>query len=150
MNPRAFIISVHPRWANAFFLPNNPKIIELRKENFGASIQRGDTIAIYATLPRGEIIGTLTVAERVSYQLSTLWGYTQQGKLAHITEAEWSKYYGAEAAGVGIWLKSPQLFQNPIPLEQLRQEWPGWQPPQQLQRLSDERMHRMLRLKSNT
>jgi hypothetical protein len=32
---RTFLISVHPRWASAFFLSHNPKVIELRKSSFG-------------------------------------------------------------------------------------------------------------------
>jgi len=49
-----YLISVRPTWASIFFLSHNPKAIELRKGNFGASLQPGDTIVVYATLPEGK------------------------------------------------------------------------------------------------
>ena len=54
-----YLISVHPRWAASFFASANPKSIELRKGNFGASLKPGDTIAIYATLPTAELLAGL-------------------------------------------------------------------------------------------
>ena len=45
-----YLISVHPRWASAFFLSQNPKSIELRKGNFGTSLKPGDSIVVYATI----------------------------------------------------------------------------------------------------
>lgn len=54
-----YLISVRPTWADAFFNDRNPKTIELRKGNFGASLKPGDSIVIYATMPVAEIIGTV-------------------------------------------------------------------------------------------
>jgi hypothetical protein len=46
MQANTYLISVRPTWADAFFLDRNPKTIELRKGNFGASLKSGDAIAI--------------------------------------------------------------------------------------------------------
>ena len=50
-----YLISVRPTWADALFNIHNPKTIELRKGNFGASLKPGDSIIIYATMPVAEI-----------------------------------------------------------------------------------------------
>ena len=68
-----FLISVHPRWASAFFLTHSPKTIELRKANFGTSLQAGDTIVIYSTLPIGSAIGTVRVIKRELLAVDRLW-----------------------------------------------------------------------------
>ena len=63
-NPTStYLISVRPTWADAFFLSHNPKTIELRKGNFGASLKPDDRIVIYATMPVAEIVGTVLRCE---------------------------------------------------------------------------------------
>jgi predicted transcriptional regulator len=82
---RPFLISVHPRWASAFFLSQNPKLIELRKGSFGASLQPGDTIVIYATLPEGKAISTVKVMKRESLPIDRLWRASEQRMLAKVS-----------------------------------------------------------------
>jgi predicted transcriptional regulator len=79
-----YLISVRPTWADAFFLDRNPKTIELRKGNFGASLKPGDVIAIYATLPTAEVLGTVRVLKRELLPIDRLWQESQQGN--------WQKY----------------------------------------------------------
>ncbi|MEG4281024.1 hypothetical protein QUA62_26715, partial [Microcoleus sp. MON1_C1] len=48
-------------------------------------------------------------------------------------------YYAQQESGIGVWIEAAQLLPSPIALSKLRQNWGHrWQPPQQLQRLSDE------------
>jgi predicted transcriptional regulator len=138
---RTFLISVHPRWAASFFLTHNPKTIELRKGSFGVSLKPGDRIAIYATLPTAEVLGIVQVVRRELLAVDRLWRESEQGKLAKISRVQFDAYYANQESGIGVWVAAPELLPSPIALPKLRQNWgPRWQPPQQLQRLTDEQI----------
>ena len=136
-----YLISVRPVCASAFFLSHNPKSIELRKSNFGASLKPGDTIAIYATVPTAELLGIVRVLKRESLAIDRLWRESQQGQLAKVSRQQFDAYYVNQSSGVGVWVGAAELFPSPRALSQLRQNWgPRWQPPQQLQQLTPEQI----------
>ncbi|MEG4087534.1 hypothetical protein [Microcoleus sp. POL10_C6] len=138
---RTFLISVHLRWASAFFLSHNPKSIELRKGSFGTSLKPGDTIAIYATLPTAEVLGIVRFVKRETLPLDRLWQQSEQGQLARVSRQQFDTYYASQISGVGVWVSAAELFPSPIALPKLRQSWgPRWQPPQQIQQLTDDQM----------
>jgi len=138
---RTFLISVHPRWASAFFLSHNPKSIELRKGNFGASLKPGDRIAIYATMPTAEVIGIVKVLKRERLPIDRLWRASEQGKLAKVSRQQFDAYYCNQESGIGVWVEAAELFPSPIALPRLRQNWGHrWQPPQQIVQLTHEQM----------
>jgi predicted transcriptional regulator len=140
-SPSTYLISVHPRWASAFFLSHNPKTIELRKGKFGASLKAGDSIAIYATMPVAEILGIVKVVKRELLTVDRLWRASQQGKLAKVSRAQFDSYYTNQELGIGVWVDAAELLPSPIALPRLRQNWgPRWQPPQQIQQLTDNQM----------
>lgn len=136
-----YLISVRPTWASAFFLSQNPKTIELRKGSFGTSLKPGDVIAIYATLPAGELLGIVRVLKRERLPIDRLWQASQQGKLAKVSQAQFNVYYANQPSGVGVWVGATTLFPSLIALSKLRQNWGDrWQPPQQIQQLTDDQM----------
>jgi len=138
---RTFLISVRPRWASTFFLSPNPKSIELRKGNFGASLKPGDNLVIYSTLPQGKVIGTVKVVKREPLIIDRLWEQSQRGKLAYVTQSEFDTYYSNTICGVGIWVSEPRQWKHPLGLFELREILgKRWQPPQQMQRLTYEQM----------
>lgn len=134
-----YLISVCPKWADAFFLDRDPKTIELRKGSFGASLKPGDRIVIYSTLPVAEILGIVRVIKRESLTVDRLWHESKQGQLAKVSRAQFDDYYASQISGVGVWVSSAALFPSPIALFRLRQNWGArWQPPQQIQQLTQE------------
>ncbi|MBE9122108.1 hypothetical protein IQ269_15150 [Tychonema sp. LEGE 07199] len=136
-----YLISVKPRWADAFFLDRNPKTIELRKGKFGASLKPGDVIAIYATMPTAEVLGIVRVLKRESLPIDRLWQASQQGRLAKVSQAQFNAYYAQQESGIGVWVEAAELLPKPIALSKLRQNWGNrWQPPQQLQQLNDDQV----------
>lgn len=136
-----YLISVRPTWADAFFLDRNPKTIELRKGSFGASLKPGDSIVIYATMPIAELLGIVRVLKRESLAVDRLWRASEQGKLARVSRAQFDAYYASQIFGVGVWVGPAELLPSPIALSKLRQNWGHrWQPPQQIQQLTDDRM----------
>ena len=140
-SPSTYLISVHSRWASAFFLSHNPKTIELRKGKFGASLKAGDSIAIYATMPVAEILGIVKVVKRELLTVDRLWRASEQGQLAKVSRAQFDGYYNNQELGIGVWVGGTQLLPSPIALSKLRQNWGHrWQPPQQIQQLTDDQM----------
>ncbi len=138
---RTFLISVHPRWASAFFLSHNPKTIELRKGSFGASLKPGDVIAIYATMPTAEVLGIVRVLKRELLSIDRLWRASDQGRLAKVSRKQFKTYYTNQEWGVGVWVGEAEFLPSPIALCRLRQNWgPRWQPPQQIVQLPHEQM----------
>lgn len=138
---RTFLISVRPRWASTFFLSHNPKSIELRKGNFGASLKPGDNLVIYSTLPQGKVIGTVKVVKREPLIIDRLWEQSQRGKLAYVTQSEFDTYYSNTICGVGIWVSEPKQWKQPIGLFEMREILgKHWQPPQQLQQLNTDQL----------
>ena len=136
-----YLISVRPTWADAFFLDRNPKTIELRKGNFGASLKPGDVIAIYATLPTAEVLGIVRVLKRELLSIDRMWQASQQGQLARVSQTQFNAYYAQQESGIGVWVEAAELLLGPISLYQLRQNWGRrWQPPQQIQQLTQEQM----------
>ena len=87
-----FLISVRPTWASAFFLDRDPKTIELRKGNFGASLKPGDNIAIYATMPVAELLGIVRVLKRELLSIDRLWQTSDQGRLARVSRQQFDAY----------------------------------------------------------
>jgi predicted transcriptional regulator len=141
MQANTYLISVRPTWADAFFLDRNPKTIELRKGNFGASLKSGDAIAIYVTMPTAELLGTVQVIKRESLPVEQLWQQSEQGKLARVSRAQFDDYYRNQESGIGVWVESARLLTKPIPLYRFRKAWgERWQPPQQIVQLSSELM----------
>lgn len=136
-----YLISGGPTWADAFFLDRNPKIIELRKGNFGASLKPGDVIAIYATLPTAEVLGTVRVLKRELLPIDRMWQASQQGQLAKVSRTQFDAYYANQKSGVGVWVGAAKLLPSPIILSKLRQKFgQRWQPPQQIQQLTDDQI----------
>jgi predicted transcriptional regulator len=109
-----YLISVRPTWADAFFSYRNPKTIELRKGNFGASLKPGDSIVIYATMPVAEIIGTVKVVKRESLAVDRLWQASKQGRLAKVSREQFETYYTNQESGIGVWVGAAELWQSPI------------------------------------
>ena len=136
-----YLISVRPTWADAFFLGRNPKTIELRKGCFGASLKPGDSIVIYATMPVAELLGIVRIVKREILPIARLWNESQQGQLARVSRTQFDDYYRNQELGIGIWVGAAKLLPSPITLSRLRQNWGNrWQPPQQIQQLSDDQM----------
>jgi predicted transcriptional regulator len=53
----------------------------LRKGSFGESLQAGDVIAIYATMPTAEVLGIVRVLKHESLPINRLWQASEQGQL---------------------------------------------------------------------
>ena len=131
-----YLISVKPQWASLFFDLDTPKTVELRKSSFGKVLMPGDRLLIYATLPTGKILGSVTVFDRKELPIPELKAATEH--LAQVSAEDFNGYYQGKDAGVGVWVEKPELFESPISLEILKSM--GITPPQQILRLTQEQV----------
>lgn len=128
-----YLISVKPKWANAFFDSKNPKSIELRKGSFGASLKSGDSLVVYSTMPQGRAIGTVKFFVRETLPLFALWHRSKQGEWAYVSQKDFEAYYANQEFGVAVWVGEPNKWERPIALAELRKILGDhWQPPQQI------------------
>ena len=106
----AFLISVHPRWASAFFLSHKPACARTEKRQLWASLKTGDSIVIYATMPTTEIIGIVQFVKRELLPIEQLWEESEQGKLAKVSRAQLDAYYANQESGIGVWVGGVELL----------------------------------------
>lgn len=137
-----YLISVKPKWAELFFDTDKPKSVELRKSNFGKSLAPGDRLLIYATMPVGKVIGMVVVKNRHKLMIDDL--YYASEERTGLLDDEFHSYYAYPIHwGVGVWVDNPQLFAEPITLEELKKV--GIVPPQQITKLNQEMLKQLLK-----
>ena len=135
-----YLISVKPQWANLFFDLDTPKTVELRKGSFGKVLIPGDRLLIYATLPMGKVLGSVTVCDHKELPIPELRAVTES--LAQVSAEDFADYYQGKDSGVGVWVEKPELFESPIALDALKAA--GITPPQQITKLTREQVELLL------
>jgi predicted transcriptional regulator len=118
------LLSIRPEFVEKIFA--GEKRVELRRRR--PRLQTGDTIAIYATAPRCELVG---LARVVGIRRSTprgLWLSVRND--AGIDRHQYDRYFEGSENAIGIELEDPVEFNRPATLKELRFAWPGFHPPQ--------------------
>lgn len=115
-------LSVHPVHADAII--NGTKTVELRKQ-----LPRAVKIAlIYATSPRKELLGWSYIQEIISESPNIIW--KRFSNSACVEKKYFHEYYKGRESAVAIRLGRIYKFPKPIPLTELRELLPDFQPPQ--------------------
>jgi predicted transcriptional regulator len=117
-------LSIRPKFVAKIFAGR--KRVELRRRK--PRLQDGDLVAIYATAPRCELVGLARVVGIQQGTPGNLWRTVKAD--AAVNRQEYDSYFEGSERAIGIVLEEPVEFQNPAPLEQLRDAWPGFRPPQ--------------------
>ena len=124
MDTRALLISIKPDYAGMIF--EGIKKVELRRTR--PKVGLGDVAIIYASSPRKAILGLFEVETVVGLPVSQLW--KQVYKKAGIDFDEFTAYYEGAETGYAIFFREICLFPESIELEQLRDLWGKFHPPQ--------------------
>jgi len=82
------------------------------------------------------VIGIVRARQVVVTTPDELWVQVEEG--CGLDGDEYRRYYQGTSRAVGIWLKDPIPFPNPVSLDCLRTAWPGFQPPRSFAYLSHE------------
>ncbi len=83
---------------------------------------------IYATSPKKTLVAAARVARVQVESPETLWRSVK--KVSGVTLQEFEAYFDGAKQAVGLWLDQVAPLSRPVPLEKLRQRWPGFRPPQ--------------------
>jgi predicted transcriptional regulator len=117
-------LSIKPRYVRKIL--NGDKLVELRKQKPRSNA--GDWIAIYESSPTMALVAVAQVAEVNVLPPKRLWRSVQS--TAGITKAEFDNYFNNCENAVGIVLQAVTELPAPVSLNDLRERWPNFHPPQ--------------------
>ena len=116
-------ISVKPEFAKKIIAKE--KQIELRKVR--PNVRMGDYVIIYASSPTKSVIGFGSVQQIIETTPELMW--KEHSSLLGIDKSRFDSYYYGKERAIGIKIREIQKI-APIPLENLRNVTPNFQPPQ--------------------
>jgi predicted transcriptional regulator len=120
----ALFLSLRPRFAD--LLLSGRKSIELRR--IRPSVAEGATVLLYASSPKMTLVGRAQVAEVQVGDIDQIW--RQHGPETGISRREYENYFEGLDQAVAIKLVNIRRLKRPRPLEDLRSQLAGFQPPQ--------------------
>ena len=118
------LISIKPKFVDKIF--NGTKKIELRKAKPKA--KPGDLMIIYSTKPEKAIVGICRIEAIIDSTPSAIWQEHHQD--LGVDEGTFFKYYSNNKSAIGISLEKARRFKDKIPLDQAKQLFPTFMPPQ--------------------
>ncbi len=124
MTLKVLLLSVHPEHSNNIF--NGSKSVELRRTK--PKLEERDIIIVYASSPKKSIVGIVTVKEVVRKPVEQLWLDVEDK--AGISYEKFTNYFSGRSTGCGIFLHKRFRCLQTISLEELRQNWDNFHPPQ--------------------
>lgn len=127
--PSDAIISIRPKYAEAILC--GEKTVELRRRIPAISV--GTRLWIYTTLPVGAITGTAVVHQIRRGTPGEIWREFRAH--AGVNRSEFRNYFGHAIEAVALILVQPKRI-APVHIEDLRQRWSGFHPPQVIARLT--------------
>jgi predicted transcriptional regulator len=130
MTPKVVLLSIRPRYAEKLF--NGTKRVELRRMK--PRLDEGDIVLIYVSSPVKELRGRFEVETVIEKPVDELWAHVWSD--AGISKKEFDEYYSGAERGCGIYLRAPASIRKPIGLDDLRELWSNFHPPQSYRYLS--------------
>ena len=108
------LLSIRPEFATKIF--NGLKKYEYRRIIF--KDRNVKTVIVYASMPTKLIIGEFEIEDILHEELPNLWAKTKNH--AGISQEVFSEYFSDKSKGYAIKVKSPILYDEPLPLNRLR------------------------------
>lgn len=120
------LVSIKPQFAKSIF--RGEKTIELRK-SAPTRAGKDSYMLIYVTAPIKKVWGICRIQNIIKETPKQLW--ENHGKKTGITKSEFNEYYKGNKKAFGIEISDVKnFFENSIDLENLRNYFPGFSPPQ--------------------
>lgn len=124
MQHEALLLSVRPTFVRRIL--EGTKTVELRRVR--PQIAPGQQVLIYSSSPTMALLASAVVDRLDSASPKALW--SSVANAAGVSRAEYDTYFQDAECAAAIWLKNVAAFNRPIPLDELRQRWPWFRPPQ--------------------
>lgn len=124
MRQPALFLSVRPTFAQRIL--SGAKTIELRRVR--PNVATGQPVLIYSSSPVMALLASARIDFIFSGNPCDLWDSVRHE--AGVTRDEYDAYFDGAVVAVGIRLAAVKRLTNPIRLEELRQRWPWFKPPQ--------------------
>jgi len=121
---RVLLLSIQSKYAEKIF--NGEKTVELRRVRL--RLEMGDHVFVYVPSPKKRLIGGFEVERIVERVPGELWEEVKHH--AGMTRKEFQDYYYEKSLGFGIFFRGIWCFRAPVYLDDLRQVWPEFRPPQ--------------------
>jgi len=140
---RALMLSIRPDYAGRIL--DGEKSVELRR--IRPNISKGDILVIYASLPKGAIVGRVEVRGLIEGHPTQLWKSVRGA--CGLSKREFTQYFTGAKKAYGIVVRRPMRSRNPLTLGEIRQILPNFHPPQGYKYLHSDRDQDQLLLKSS-
>ena len=121
---RLIFLSLKPRFAEA--IVSGEKLIELRRQR--PNLDLPTRALLYASSPAMALVGECVVTGVVDLAPSTMW--RRYGSVSGVTRTEFAEYFLGKKRTYGLLLDKPSRLRTPVPLQQLRDQFGTFQPPQ--------------------
>ncbi len=124
MQREALLLSVRPIFVGRIL--EGSKTAELRRVR--PIVHPGQDVLIYSSSPTMALLAS-AIVERVDVdQPDKLWRRVHGA--AGVSVEEYSAYFSGAARAAAIWLTRVEPLDRPIKLQELRDRWPWFRPPQ--------------------
>lgn len=125
MGHELIILSIKPSYVDKIF--KSLKTVELRRIK-PKRLNNHSIVLIYASSPIQSILGAFSVKKIIEAPIDQLWSDVKFQ--AGISKEEFENYFSEKDIGVGIFIDTIYTFDNPIKLEEIRNIWTNFVPPQ--------------------
>ncbi|MBP0029390.1 ASCH domain-containing protein [Roseofilum sp. Guam] len=120
--PKVLLLSIKPQYVQKIL--DGQKNIELRKTR--PKLKKGDFILVYESSPTKCLRGWFEVQSISCENPQELWHKVQDN--VGITKKEFDEYYKTSKVAIAIAIKS--LYSTKLSLEEVRETWETFKPPQ--------------------
>jgi predicted transcriptional regulator len=102
------------------------KRVELRR--IRPDVSPGIDVLIYSSTPTMALLASAVVERIEESAVETLWRRVRDA--AGVSRTEYLAYFAGAGRAVAIWLSQVRAFERPLGLQELRERWPWFRPPQ--------------------
>jgi predicted transcriptional regulator len=124
MQHEVLLLSVRPTFARRIL--DGTKTVELRR--IRPQAVPGQHVLIYSSAPTMALLASAMVDRLETRSPGSLWNHVSVA--AGVSRAEYEAYFRDADRATAIWLTDVVEFVRPIPLDELRERWPWFRPPQ--------------------
>lgn len=118
------LLSIRPVFVGRIL--DGTKTVELRRVR--PDVRASKDVLIYSSTPTMALLASAVVDRIDVCAVEKLWPRVRSA--AGVSKAEYLSYFSGADQGVALWLSHVHTLERPIRLQELRERWPWFRPPQ--------------------